>query len=293
MNTKISKLYTIVLMVLFSLILRAQTVTNFVNISHPDDLEVDAHGNLWVNYREGSIPEKWHLAKITPDGTLTNIITEDFELGQFGIGDNYLWITGSWGPNEIVYKYDFEGKKLDSKELPYSTEIILEKDGSWYVTQNALGQLTKVLPDKSVKVIASGVPLHYNLSLAKDDAGYFYTCNLMNSRVIKIDPTNGEKNILAELPSASPYSLGFLSYSNGYLYVPSFRHCIYKVNVKDGSFTKLVGSENTPGDSIGDLNTALFNNPIATAISNDGKTLYVTDSGNAKIKKITDLDKIH
>lgn len=289
MKTKI--LFAVVL-VAFGLNIKAQTVSDFVSVPNPDDLEVDRFGNIWVNYRVSMLSNEHRLAKISPTGTITDVITENHTLGQFGINDSIIWIAGDWGASAFVYKYDHIGNRLDSISMPYPTAIILDPDGTWYITQNALGRLTKVNPDKTTQTLASGSPLSYNLALARDENGMFYTCNLMNARVIKIDPNTGVKTTLVTLPTANPYSVGFLSYSKGNLYVPSARHCIYKVDTAGISYSVFAGTEMNAGDVNGAIDTALLNTPIATHHSITGDTLYYTDSGNGKIKMITVLNNI-
>lgn len=289
MKTKI--LFALVL-IAFGLNTKAQTVSDFVSVPNPDDLEVDRFGNIWVNYRVSVSSPEHRLAKISPSGTITDIIIENHTLGQFGINDSIIWIAGEWGAGAFVYKYDHNGNRLDSISMPYPTAIILDPDGTWYVTQNAMGRLTKVNPDKTTQILASGSPLNYNLALARDENGMFYTCNLLNAMVIKIDPNTGAKTTLVTLPTATPYSLGFLSYTNGNLYVPSFRHCIYKVDTSGISYSVFAGTEMNAGDVNGAIATALMNIPIATHASITGDTLYYTDSGNGKIKMITGLNSI-
>jgi hypothetical protein len=112
----------------------------------------------------------------------------------------------------------------------------------------------------------------------------------MNAMVFKINPNTGSKTLLATLPIVSPYSVGFLSYCKGNLYVPSFKHCIYKVDTAGTGYSVFAGSETIPGDVNGEIATALLNTPIATFSSLTGDTLYFTDSGNQKVKKITGLN---
>lgn len=269
--------------------LNAQTVVDFVSVPNPDDLEVDKFGNIWVNYRVSLDDSEHRLAKITPTGEITDVIIAPHTLGQFGINDSIIWIAGEWGSSAYVYKYNHFGIRLDSIFMPYPTAIILDEDGTWYVTQNAAGKLTKVNPDKSTQVLASGFPLNHNLALARDENGMFYTCNLHNALVIKINPNTGTKTTIAELPTASPYSLGFLSYSFGNLYVPSFRHCIYKLDTIGTSFDTFVGTELIPGDVSGPVEAALLNTPISTYFSITGDTLYFTESGNNKIRMVVGL----
>lgn len=285
-----SKMLLLSAFIAFILNLKAQTVSDFVSVPNPDDLEVDRFGNIWVNYRVSLSSSEHRLAKISPSGTITDIITENHTLGQFGVNDSIIWISGEWGASAYVYKYDHSGILLDSIFMPYPTAIILDPDGTWYVTQNAIGRLTKVNPNKTTQVLSSGSPLNHNLALARDESGMFYTCNLKNSKVIKINPNTGTKTLLTTLPTASPYSLGFLSYSKGNLFVPSFRHCIYKVDTFGSYFKVFAGIEMNAGDINGSIATALMNTPIATHPSVTGDTLYFTDSGNGKIKIIAGLN---
>lgn len=278
------------MLIVFALNCRAQTVSDFVSIPFPDDLEVDRFGNIWVNYRVSMATSEHRLAKISPAGTITDVIIENHTLGQFGINDSIIWIAGEWGENAYVYKYNHTGNRLDSILMPYPTAIILDPDGTWYVTQNALGKLTKVYPNKTTQTVASGYPLNHNLALARDEYGMFYTCNLMNAKVIKIDPNTGSITTLTTLPAVSPYSVGFLCYNQGKLYVPSFKHCIYKVDTSANAYSVFAGSETNPGDVNGAIATALLNTPIATYPSVTGDTLYFTDSGNNKVKMITGLN---
>ena len=287
MNPKI--LFT-TLLIVFALNSRSQTVSDFVSIPLPDDLEVDRFGNIWVNYRVSLMSDEYRLAKISPAGAITDVIIENHPLGQFGINDSIIWIAGDWGASAYVYKYDHNGNRLDSILMPYPTAIILDPDGTWYVTQNAAGKLTKVYPDKTTETLASGFPLNHNLALARDENGMFYTCNLMNAKVIKINPNTGSIITLDTLPTVSPYSVGFLSYLKGKLYVPSFKHCIYTVDTSGNSYDVFTGSEASPGDVNGTIETALMNTPIATHPSITGDTLYFTDSGNNKVKMITGLN---
>lgn len=269
----------------------AQVVSDFISIPNPDDMEVDSFGNLWVNYRVSlSLPEH-RLAKITPDGTLTDVITANHTLGMFGINDSIIWIGGDWGATSKIYKYDHSGNKLDSISMPYPTSIILDPDGTWYVTQNALGRLTKVNPDKTMQILASGTPLNYNLALARDENGMFYTCNLMDAKVIKIDPATGTKTTLVTLPAPTTYNLGFLTYKEGYLYVPSYgSHSIYKVDTAGTGYTVVAGIEGSSGDVNGDVLKAQFDTPTSVYFSNSGNTLFVADSKNNKIKAIAGMN---
>lgn len=268
----------------------AQNVSDFMTIPIPDDIKVDRFGNVWVNYSTGTSPDTFHLAKITPAGILTNVITEPFTLGQFGINDSTIWIS-SWDVDS-VYKYTHTGKRIDAVHMNAPTDILLEPDGTWYIAQNQNSRILRYLPDNTSTVIASGAPLNNNLALARDEQGTFYTCNLNDGRVIKVHPNTGEKTVIASLPTSSPYSLGFLDYRQGYVYVPSFRNCIYKVDTAGTGYTVFAGREGFAGDVNGDAATALFKGPTGVAFSVTGDTLFFTDAGNNKIKMITGFNTV-
>ena len=71
----------------------------------------------------------------------------------------------------------------------------------------------------------------------------------------------------------------------GNLYVcDRINHAIRKID-SEGNVTLFAGT-GFPGDQLGDKESATFNIPVGLAIGTDG-TIYVVDTGNHKIKKIT------
>ncbi|MCL2033167.1 MAG: hypothetical protein FWG94_00385 [Oscillospiraceae bacterium] len=62
-------------------------------------------------------------------------------------------------------------------------------------------------------------------------------------------------------------------------------NCIRKID-KDGNAVTIAGNPQKTGYIDGDASKALFINPGGIAVSNDGKTIYVADTGNHRIRKI-------
>ncbi len=86
---------------------------------------------------------------------------------------------------------------------------------------------------------------------------------------------------------------GIVNGGDGYLYMAdSGNHCIRRIDIDTGSanygqVTTWAGSTTqTSGDAIGQGTAARFNNPVDISVDEDGY-LYVADSGNHKIKRIS------
>lgn len=80
---------------------------------------------------------------------------------------------------------------------------------------------------------------------------------------------------------------GCVSDGSGNLYVSdTYNHCIRKVVITTGETTTFAGTAGTPGSTDGTGTAALFNYPVGIVRDSSGN-LYVADSGNFVIRKIT------
>lgn len=279
---------TIITLCLFTTCLsQAQTVTDFLTIENPGSVEVDARGNFWVSYRtDGS----YHLAKVTPWGLLIPVVEESFELGSFGVNNDFIWISST--SNGKVYKYTHQGVKIDSVNVATPEEIVLNADGSWHLSQSQSSRILSYTAANSQNIAATGLPLNGNIGLAFDEEGFMYTCNRHDGNVIRINPATGTKSVIASLPRDYPYSVGYLTYRDGYVYVTSAMNCIYKADTTGTELYVFAGIEGLAGDLCGDVATALLDEPIGLAFSVTGDTLFVSDAGSNKIKAISGLNSL-
>jgi len=72
-----------------------------------------------------------------------------------------------------------------------------------------------------------------------------------------------------------------------YLFVADTEnHCIRMVNTETGKVSTVAGTPGTSGDVDGSVNDALFNKPIAVAVPDHGRFIYVADSGNNNVRKV-------
>lgn len=269
----------------------AQTVQDVYSISNPIDLKADPHGNIWVSHHSGTTPDTFQLSKITPGGILVSVISGPEELGPFDINDSIIWISSRTSGK--VFKYSYIGVKLDSLNVNAPSGIVLEPDGTWYLSQDQNDRLLKYTPDNSQFILASGSPLNDNIGIARNSNGLLYAANREDGNIIQVNPETGDKYLLASLPTALQQSVGLPAFHHGYIYVPSFHHCIYKINSYTGAYTVFAGAEGSSGDQPGVLLSARFQTPNAIAYSQTGDSLLISDAGNNKIKMITGLGSLN
>jgi sugar lactone lactonase YvrE len=134
-----------------------------------------------------------------------------------------------------------------------------------------------------------------------DSSGNLYVSEL-NNRIRRIPPT-GNVTTLAGTATLSgttdatgvnarfnqPHGLA-LNPDNSLLYVADFsNHRIRQIVIATGVVTTLAGPTDTPvtGSADGTGTEARFNNPIRLAVHPTTGDIYVSDSGNQKIRKIT------
>jgi sugar lactone lactonase YvrE len=280
------------------------------SFSGPSGLAVDSAGNVYVadsgNHR---------IRKITPSGTVTTLAGS----GNVGSADGrgtaasfrfprsvavdtsgnaYVTEESYWshvrGSDADIRKITPDGEVMTVGALrPYvmSEEgVAVDASGNLYVADGGdefdggLGKILKIMPDGLVTTVAGDgtpSPVSNPWGVAVDGLGHLYVTDPGTGYLTKLMP-DGSSTILAKGLNTPA---GLTVDSSGNVYVAELgSHRIRKVAV-DGAVTTVAGS-GIIGDSDGTGTVASFNSPAGVALDASGN-LYVADTGNNKIRKIT------
>ncbi len=201
-------------------------------LSHPQGLDVDADGNLYI-----ADSSNHRVRKVTTDGVITTI-------------------AGTGTPGNT----DDEGHTATGSQLFFPIGIAVDADGNLYIAEYANHRIRKVTTDGLITTIA-GTGIQGNT----DDEGHTATGS--------------------QLDSPGAIAIG----SDGDLYIVEVsNHRVRKVSTK-GLITTVAGITGSNGSADDEGHTAIgsqLNFPIGIAVDNDDN-LYIVDSGNHRIRKVT------
>jgi sugar lactone lactonase YvrE len=190
------------------------------------------------------------------------------------------------------------------------TGLALASSGVIYVSDTANATIRRIATDGSVTTFAGSTTLRGNVDgtsatfsaprgLALDASGNLYVADETNHTIRRITPggivstyagiagSSGTTNATIATNARFNRPSGVTLDSAGNLYVAdTFNHTIRKITPA-GVVTTFAGLEQTTGATDGPgLSAALFNRPSGLAIDSAGN-LYVADTGNSTIRKIT------
>jgi len=233
--------------------------------SDPVATATDTNGNIYVADTGAST-----IRKITPSGVVTTLA------GTSGV-------TGSNdGTGSAAQFY-----------TPYG--LTVDKSGNVYVADTGNGTIRKITPDGGVTTLASNFSRPYGVAV--DGTGNLYVANYLGYTISKITPTGGVTTLAGSAGSIGSsdgtgsaarfrFPYGVAVDGSGNVYVADAGNNSIRKITPDGGVTTLAGTSGTSGSADGTGNAALFNFPASIAIDGTGN-LYVADSGNQTLRKIT------
>jgi sugar lactone lactonase YvrE len=252
--------------------------TSIITFSSPDDVAVDASGNLYiVDYGNNLI------RKITPAGVVSTLAGN----GTAGAVDATGALASFNGPAGIAV--DVAGNLY----VADSGNNLIRKITSSGVVTTLAG--TRATADTSNSVNAESVFLGPS-SVAVDASGNVYVANSGYNTINKVSPAGVVTTLAGNANSGSADGVGANATFNnptgvaldgsGNVYVADFLNSMIRKVTPGGTVTTLAGSPDTVGSVNGTGASALFYFPNSLAVDASGNVL-VTDDINNLIREVS------
>lgn len=255
------------------------TVNTYTVLRAPDGITIDKHGNLYAaSYRDSQV------FKIDTTTKIATYMTEQSGAAGMIFDENGVLHLARYNSGDIV-RVTESGEVLDTVATKILGPIAMDFDdeGNLYVNNN-VGLFITVIDKEGnqKKYVEHGI--YNSSSLILDDAGNVYLSSYDNGKILKIDATDQSISTFVDL---SIQGVGFIIYAQDYFYVTAIKdELIYKISM-DGKSEILAGT-GSAGHKDGNGKSAWFNGPNGIVLSEDGKTLYVAESGGY-IRTITNF----
>ncbi|MEI6716024.1 MAG: HYR domain-containing protein, partial [Verrucomicrobiota bacterium] len=248
---------------------------------HPVGLALDGNGNIYV-----ADSDNHTIRKITSSGVVTTLAGSPRVSGS---ADDTGGAARFYRPNGVAV--DGNGN------------IYVADSGNRTIRKITSGGVVTTLAGSagvlgSVDGTGSAALFNYPASLCVDGSGSVYVVDNGNHTIRKI--TSGVVTTLAGsagVPGSVDgtgsaalfnYPVGVCLDGSGSVYVADSGNNTIRKITSGGVVTTLAGSVGVSGSVDGTGSTALFNYPVGVAVDGGG-SVYVADSGNCTIRKITSI----
>jgi sugar lactone lactonase YvrE len=249
----------------------------------PQGLAVDAAGNVYV-------ADLWNftIRKVTPDGVVTTLAGQAGTSGSADGTGGAARFGAPWGG------------------------VAVDATGNLYVADYGNDTIRKITPDGVVTTLAgqagatgsadgTGGTERFDgpVGVALDASGNLYVADSQNNTIRKIAP-GGVVTTLAGLPPSLSagsadgvgpaarfdHPAGVAVDVTGTVYATDTGNSTIRKITPDGTVSTLAGLAGVTGSADGIGSAARFNRPYGVAVDRTG-TLFVADSGNSTIRRIT------
>ena len=239
----------------------------------PADVAVDSSNNLYV-----ADSNNCTIRKITPAAAVTTLAG----LASAGHTNG----TGS------AARFDFpDGVAVDTTGKIYVADTV--ESAIRKITPTAVVSTFAGLPGTSGYVDATGTAARFRFPrwLTVGALDNVYVGDTFNFVVRKITP-NAVVSSVATMPANGAGEVrGVAMDSSGNIYTADQPHHTIRKITPEGTATIFAGLNDTPGSANGTGSVARFNFPTGLAVDGAGN-VYVADSGNNTIRKITPAAKV-
>jgi len=239
----------------------------------PTDVAVDSSNNLYV-----ADSNNCTIRKITPAAAVTTLAG--------------LASPGHTNGTGSAARFDFpQGVAVDTTGKVYvadSVESAIRK-----ITPTAVVSTFAGLPGTSGDVDATGTAARFRFPrwLTVGALDNVYVGDTFNLVVRKITPGAVVSSVVTNPANGAGEVRGVAMDSSGNIYTADLPHHTIRKITPDGTATIFAGLNDTPGNANGTGTAARFNFPTGLAVDGAGN-VYVADSGNNAIRKITPAAKV-
>ncbi len=195
-----------------------------------------------------------------------------------------------------------------SAKFNYPTGVAVDSSGNVYVADSGNNAIRKITPGGVVTTLAgsatgasgtadgTGTAARFNTpnDVAVDSAGNVYVADTYNHMIRKITPAGVVTTLAGQYngyndgtgtAASFKYPWSLVLDSAGNVYVADTYNCAIRKITPAGVVTTLAGSP-TCGDQDGVGTAAKLNQPSGITLGSDN-ALYITDTNNEKIKRVT------
>ena len=239
----------------------------------PTDVAVDSSNNLYV-----ADTNNCTIRKITPAAAVSTLAG--------------LASPGHTNGTGSAARFDFpQGVAVDTKGKIYvadSVESAIRK-----ITPTAVVSTFAGKPGTSGYVDATGTAARFAFPrwLTVGALDNVYVGDTFNFVVRKITPSAVVSSVVTNPANGAGEVRGVAIDSSGNIYTADLPHHTIRKITPDGTATIFAGLNDTPGSANGIGSAARFNFPSGLAVDGAGN-VYVADSGNNTIRKITPAAKV-
>jgi len=239
----------------------------------PTDVAVDSSNNLYV-----ADTNNCTIRKITPAAAVTTLAG--------------LASPGHTNGTGSAARFDFPyGVAVDTTGKIYVADPL--ESAIRKITPTAVVSTFAGMPGTSGDVDATGTAARFAFPRMLTVGAFdnVYVGDTFNYVVRKITPTAVVSSVVTNPANGAGEVRGVAVDSSGNIYTADQPHHTIRKITADGTTTIFAGLNDTPGSTNGIGSAARFNSPTGLAVDGAGN-VYVADSGNNRIRKITPAAKV-
>ncbi len=227
-----------------------------------DGLEVGPDGSVYVSQPNGN-----RVFRITDGDVQTFLSNLEFPLGTVFDGDGNFYVSSS---QRVVQRTPDGQTSNYATGFSLAAGLVFDEGGDLFVADYNLSRISRVTPDGTVSVFASGGEINGPAGVAFDSQGRLYTGNFNDGKIIRFDG-DGNQTLIAQPGN----QVGYIAIGADTIYATLGVNRVVTVTL-DGTINELAGTGQF-GTSDGDAAAATFLGTNGITVSPDLGTVYVSE----------------